>query len=65
MNADSLSRALSPLSLRKSKFEDNTGDNCMSMGDKRRHKRGVFSNGRCNSRMKRKMTKRKSSLVPE
>ena len=55
-------RAFSPAGLMKSRNEETIEDgNLMSMGDKRRHKRTILSNGRDNCRMKRKNTRSKSN----
>ena len=63
MNASGYSRAFSPMGFINSKNDSMIGDNnWMSLGDKRRHKRNVLSNGRWNSRLKKKNTRGKYSI---
>ena len=61
MKASAQGRPFSPAGYRKSRNDELAEDsNIMSMGDKRRHKRNILSNGRDNSRMKKKLTRGKN-----
>ena len=61
MNAKRNSRAFSPLGVQSRHDVTLSNNNWMSMGDKRRHKRGIMSNPRNLSRAKRKQSRRKTN----